>query len=200
MSNTSLNQENISWWHHPSAIVDQGAQLGHGTKVWHFSHICGTAFIGKNCSLGQNVYVGPKVLIGDRCKIQNNVSIYDGVILEDDVFCGPSMVFTNVYNPRAAIVRKNEIRHTRVKNGATLGANCTIICGVTIGRYAFVGAGAVINKDVLDYTLMAGVPALQIGWMSEYGEQLNLPLHGNAETICKHTGKIYQLKNGRVTT
>ena len=186
----------MNYWCHESAIIDNGATLGEGTKVWHFSHVCSGAVIGERCSLGQNVFVGNRVVVGNRCKIQNNVSIYDNVTLEDDVFCGPSMVFTNVYNPRAAIVRKEEYRSTLIRKGATLGANCTVVCGVTIGRYAFIGAGAVINKDVPDYALMVGVPARQIGWMSEYGEQLDLPLSGYAETRCSQTGQRYRL-NGQ---
>ena len=186
----------MNYWCHESAIIDNGATLGEGTKVWHFSHVCSGAVIGERCSLGQNVFVGNRVVVGNRCKIQNNVSVYDNVTLEDDVFCGPSMVFTNVYNPRAAIVRKEEYRSTLIRQGATLGANCTVVCGVTIGRYAFIGAGAVINKDVLDYALMVGVPARQIGWMSEYGEQLDLPLSGYAETRCSQTGQRYRL-NGQ---
>lgn len=184
---------------HPSAIVDEGAQIGEGSRVWHWVHVCGGAKIGKSVSLGQNVFVGNKVTIGDKCKIQNNVSVYDNVHLEEGVFCGPSMVFTNVYNPRALIERKNEYKDTLVKKGASLGANCTIVCGVTIGEYAFVGAGAVINKDVKPYALMVGVPAKQIGWMSQYGEKLDLPLEGEAETICPYTRAKYQLKNGQVT-
>ena len=178
---------------HPSAIVDEGAQIGEGSRIWHFVHVCGGARIGKGVSLGQNVFVGNKVVIGDHCKVQNHVSIYDNVTLEEGVFCGPSMVFTNVYNPRALIERKNEYRNTLVKNGATLGANCTIVCGVTVGAYAFIGAGAVVNKDVPAYALMVGVPARQIGWMSEFGEQLDLPLQGPAETTCPHTGIRYVL-------
>ena len=160
---------------HPTAIVDQGAKIGEASRVWHWVHICGGARIGKGVSLGQNVFVGNKVVIGDHCKIQNNVSVYDNVTLEEGVFCGPSMVFTNVYNPRSLIERKSEYRDTLVKRSATLGANCTIVCGVTIGEFAFVGAGAVVNKDVKPYALMVGVPARQIGWMSEYGEQMPLP-------------------------
>ena len=186
----------MNYWCHESAIIDNGATLGEGTKVWHFSHVCSGALIGERCSLGQNVFVGHRVVIGNRCKIQNNVSIYDNVTLEDDVFCGPSMVFTNVYNPRAAIVRKEEYRSTLIRKGATLGANCTVVCGVTIGRYAFIGAGAVVNKYVPDYALMVGVPTRQIGWMSEYGEQLDLPLSGYAETRCSQTGQRYRL-NGQ---
>jgi len=181
---------------HASAIVDEGAEIGAGSRVWHFVHVCGGARIGKNVSMGQNVFIGNKVTIADNCKIQNNVSVYDNVHLEEGVFCGPSMVFTNVYNPRSLIERKDEYRDTLVKKGATLGANCTIVCGVTIGRFAFVGAGAVINKDVPDYALMVGVPGKQIGWMSEFGEQLDLPVTGNAETRCQHTGAIYRLTNG----
>lgn len=182
---------------HPSAIVDEGAQIGAGSRVWHFVHICGGAVIGTGCSFGQNVFVGNKVVIGDNCKIQNNVSVYDNVTLEEGVFCGPSMVFTNVYNPRSLIERKSEYRDTLVKKGATLGANCTIVCGSTIGRYAFIGAGAVVNKDVPDYALMVGVPARQIGWMSEHGEQLDLPLEGQATTVCSHSGQQYEL-NGKI--
>lgn len=183
---------------HPTAIIDEGAKIGAGSRIWHFVHICGGAEIGSGCSLGQNVFVGNKVKIGNNCKIQNNVSVYDNVTLEDGVFCGPSMVFTNVYNPRALIERKNEYRDTLVKTGATLGANCTIVCGVTIGRFAFVGAGAVVNKDVPDYALAVGVPARQIGWISEYGEQLNLPLYGEGRAVCPHSGGVYLLADGIV--
>ncbi len=181
---------------HPSAIVDEGAQIGAGSRVWHFAHVCAGARIGQGVSLGQNVFVGNQVVIGDRCKIQNNVSVYDGVTLEDGVFCGPSMVFTNVYNPRALIERKSEYRATRVKTGATLGANCTIVCGVTIGEYAFIGAGTVINRDVPAYALMVGVPARQIGWMSEFGERLALPVQGQGGAVCPQTGARYVL-NGQ---
>lgn len=183
---------------HPSAIVDEGAQIGDGSRVWHFVHVCGGAHIGKGVSLGQNVFVGNAVVIGDLCKIQNNVSVYDNVTLEEGVFCGPSMVFTNVYNPRSLIERKSEYRNTLVKKGATLGANCTIVCGTTIGEYAFVGAGAVVTKDVPPYALVVGVPARQIGWMSEFGDQLNLPLQGSAETHCRHTGARYILVGSRI--
>ncbi|WP_029415030.1 acyltransferase [Brevundimonas bacteroides] len=186
------------YFRHPSAIVDDGAQIGEGSRVWHFAHVCSGAVIGQGVSLGQNVFVGNRVLIGDRCKIQNNVSVYDNVTLEEGVFCGPSMVFTNVYNPRALIERKDQYRDTRVGKGATLGANCTIVCGVTIGAYAFIAAGAVITRDVPDFALMAGVPARQLGWMSAYGERLDLPLEGSAETTCPHTGEHYQLFEGRV--
>jgi len=183
---------------HDTAIVDEGAQIGEGSRVWHWVHICGGAQIGRNCSFGQNVFVGNKVTIGDNCKVQNNVSVYDNVHLEEGVFCGPSMVFTNVYNPRSLIERKDEYVDTIVRKGASLGANCTIVCGATVGEFAFIGAGAVINKDVPAYALMVGVPAKQIGWMSEYGEQLDLPLNGDAETTCPHTGARYTLRDGRV--
>ncbi|GGY27490.1 UDP-2-acetamido-3-amino-2,3-dideoxy-D-glucuronate N-acetyltransferase [Rhodanobacter panaciterrae] len=183
----------MGFYQHPSAIVDEGAQIGEGSRVWHFVHVCGGAHIGAGVSLGQNVFVGNKVSIGDRCKIQNNVSVYDDVTLEEGVFCGPSMVFTNVYNPRSLIERKDEYRNTLVKKGATLGANCTIVCGITIGEFAFVGAGAVVNKDVPAYALMVGVPARQIGWMSEFGEQLKLPLQGTSEAVCARTGVRYVL-------
>lgn len=183
---------------HPSAIVDEGAQIGEGSRVWHFVHVCGGAKIGKNVSMGQGVFVGNKVTIGDNCKIQNNVSVYDNVHLEEGVFCGPSMVFTNVYNPRSLIERKDEYRDTLVKKGATLGANCTIVCGVGIGEYAFIGAGAVVNKDVAPYALMVGVPAKQVGWMSEFGEQLDLPIEGEGEARCPYTSVIYRLNNGQV--
>jgi len=181
---------------HPSAIVDQGAQIGEGSRVWHFAHVCAGAKIGKGVSLGQNVFVGNKVTIGDRCKVQNNVSIYDNVTLEEGVFCGPSMVFTNVYNPRAFIERKAEYKDTLIKKGATLGANCTIVCGVTVGEYAFIGAGAVVNKNVKPYALMVGVPARQVGWMSQFGEQIPLPVTGQGQYTCPHTAQKYQLTSG----
>ena len=181
---------------HTTAIVDAGAQIGSGSRVWHWVHICGGARIGNDCSFGQNVFVGNKVVIGNNVKVQNNVSVYDGVEIEDDVFCGPSMVFTNVYNPRSAVSRKDEYRRTLVRRGATLGANCTIICGTVVGEYAFVAAGAVINRDVKPFALMAGVPARQTGWMSRFGERLALPLVGNASATCAHTGDLYQLTDG----
>ncbi len=183
---------------HESAVVDDGAQIGAGSRVWHFVHICGGAKIGEGVSLGQNVFVGNKVVIGDRCKVQNNVSVYDNVTLEEGVFCGPSMVFTNVYNPRSLIERKDEYRNTLVKRGASLGANCTVVCGVTIGEFAFVGAGAVITANVPDYALMVGIPARQIGWMSAYGERLQLPLAGDEAAVCPHTGEIYRLHGAQV--
>lgn len=189
----------MSYQVHPSAIIDDGAEIGDGSRVWHFVHICGGARVGKNVSMGQNVFVGNKVVIGDNCKIQNNVSVYDNVILEEGVFCGPSMVFTNVYNPRSLIERKDEYLDTLVKRGATLGANSTIVCGVTIGEFAFVGAGAVVNNDVLPYALMVGVPARQIGWMSEYGEQLDLPLSGSGEAVCARSGVRYSLDGQNLT-
>lgn len=189
----------MSFYQHETAIVDDGAQIGEDSRVWHFVHVCGGAKIGKGVSLGQNVFVGNRVVIGDHCKVQNNVSVYDNVFLEEGVFCGPSMVFTNVYNPRSLIERKDQYRDTLVKKGATLGANCTIVCGITIGAYAFVGAGAVVNKNVPAYALMVGVPAKQIGWMSEFGEQLDLPLQGQAQVTCSHTGAVYQLDGTTLT-
>lgn len=187
----------MSYAAHPSAIIDAGAQIGAGTRIWHWVHVSAQARIGQCCSLGQNVYVGNDVVIGNNVKIQNNVSVYDAVTLEDDVFCGPSMVFTNVYNPRAAVTRKDEYRRTVIQQGATLGANCTVVCGHTVGAYSFVGAGAVVNKDVPAYALVVGVPARQIGWVSQYGEQLDLPLTGNASAACAHTGQRYVLTSGQ---
>ena len=186
----------MSYTAHPSAIIDDGAHIGEGTRIWHWVHVSTGARIGDRCSLGQNVYVGSDVNVGNNVKIQNNVSVYDAVTIEDDVFCGPSMVFTNVYNPRSAVTRKNEYRSTLIKRGATLGANCTIVCGTTVGEYAFVGAGAVVNKDVPAYALMVGVPARQLGWMSRFGERLALPLAGSATALCEHTGERYQLRAG----
>ena len=185
----------MSYRVHPSAIIDDGAQIGENSRIWHFVHVCSGAVIGSDVSLGQNVFVGNKVVIGDRCKVQNNVSVYDNVTLEEGVFCGPSMVFTNVHNPRGLIERKDQYRDTLVKKGATLGANCTIVCGVDIGEYAFVAAGAVITKNVKPYALMAGVPARQIGWMSQYGEQIPLPLAGEGEYVCPHTAQRYRLND-----
>lgn len=179
---------------HPTAIVDEGANIGEGTRIWHWVHICGGANIGELCTFGQNVFVGNRVVIGNNVKIQNNVSVYDNVTLEDDVFCGPSMVFTNVYNPRSAVSRKEEYRNTYVGRGATLGANCTIVCGISIGRYAFIGAGAVVLENVADFALIVGVPAKRVGWMSRYGERLEFPLEGNGEAVCRHTGDRYVLQ------
>ncbi len=189
----------LDYFAHPSAIIDPGANIGAGSRIWHFVHICATAHIGRNVSIGQNGFIGNKVTIGDGCKIQNNISIYDNVTLENDVFCGPSMVFTNVHNPRAAIDRKHAYRDTLVKRGATLGANSTIVCGTTIGQYAFVGAGAVVTRDVAAYALVMGVPARHVGWISAFGERLPLPLTGNAETICPHTGDRYVLSDNGLT-
>ena len=182
---------------HPTAVVDSGARIGEGTRIWHWVHVCGGASIGANCSLGQNVFVGDKVAIGNNVKIQNGVSVYDNVTLEDDVFCGPSMVFTNVYNPRSAVSRRSEYRDTLVRRGATLGANSTIVCGVTVGEYAFVGAGSVVNRDVPDFALVVGVPARQIGWMSRFGERLDLPVSGHGQTVCPRTGDRYVLSGSR---
>ncbi len=184
---------------HPSAIVDDGASIGAGTRVWHWTHVCSGAVVGSGCSLGQNVFVGATARIGNNVKIQNNVSVYDDVVLEDDVFCGPSVVFTNVYNPRAAVSRKAEYRATRIGRGATLGANSTIVCGVTVGRYAFVAAGAVVNRDVQDYALVAGVPARHVGWMSEFGERLSFAEAGEGATAqCPGTGTLYAIANGKI--
>lgn len=187
------------YFKHETAIVDEGAEIGEGSRIWHWVHVCGGARIGKGVSLGQNVFVGNNVVIGDQCKVQNNVSIYDNVFLEDGVFCGPSMVFTNVYNPRSLIERKNQYLDTIVRKGATLGANCTIVCGIEIGAYAFIGAGAVVNKDVKAYALMVGVPARHVGWMSEFGEQLDLPLTGSAEAYCTNAGDRYLLREDEVS-
>ena len=183
---------------HPSAIVDAGARLGDGCRVWHFAHISAGARIGRDCTFGQGVYVGNDVSIGDNVKVQNNVSVYDAVTLEADVFCGPSMVFINVVNPRSAVPRKDQYRRTLVKRGATLGANCTVVCGTTIGEHAFVGAGAVVNRDVPDFALMVGVPARRIGWMSRHGERLELPASGAGEASCPATGERYRLSGERV--
>jgi UDP-2-acetamido-3-amino-2,3-dideoxy-glucuronate N-acetyltransferase len=184
---------------HETAIIDDGAQIGEGSRIWHWVHVCGGAKIGRDVSLGQNVFVGNRVIIGDHCKVQNNVSVYDNVTLDEGVFCGPSMVFTNVYNPRSLIERKDEYLSTLVKKGVTLGANCTIVCGVTIGEHAFIGAGAVINKDVKPYALMVGIPAKQKGWMSKYGEKLELPLTGNLKITCPNTETTYTLSGDRIT-
>jgi len=179
---------------HATALVDEGASIGAHSRIWHWVHICGGAVIGERCSFGQNVFVGNRVRIGNNVKIQNNVSVYDNVTLEDDVFCGPSMVFTNVYNPRSAVSRKDEYRDTVVEQGSTLGANCTIVCGTRIGHHAFVGAGAVVNRDVKPFALMVGVPARQAGWMSAHGERVELPLQGAGTWTCPCTGDRYELQ------
>tara|TARA_B100001287_G_C22593322_1_gene486778 strand:- start:222 stop:821 length:600 start_codon:yes stop_codon:yes gene_type:complete len=194
--NKKYNYEKV--FIHETSYIDNNVSIGQGTKIWHYSHVLSDCKIGENCSFGQNVMIGPKVDIGNNVKIQNNVSVYEGVTLEDEVFCGPSCVFTNVSNPRSKIIRKSEYKKTLVKRGVTLGANCTVICGITIGEFAFIGAGAVVSKNVPAYALMIGIPATQVGWMSEYGEKLDLPLSGNAETICKNTNQKYLLKDGIV--
>lgn len=178
---------------HESSVVDSGAVTGSGCKIWHFCHVCSGARLGSDVTLGQNVFVGSAAVIGNRCKIQNNVSVYDNVIMEDEVFCGPSVVFTNVHNPRAAVDRKSQYRRTLVRRGASLGANSTIVCGVTIGAFAFIGAGAVVTKNVPDYALIVGVPGEHVGWMSEFGERLDLPLNGSGKTVCPNTGSVYKL-------
>ncbi len=188
----------MAYMAHETAIIDAGAQIGDNTRIWHWVHICAGARIGRDCSLGQNVFIGSKVIIGNNVKIQNNVSVYDNVTLEDDVFCGPSMVFTNVYNPRSHVSRKHEYRDTVVRRGATLGANCTIVCGVTIGKYAFIAAGAVVNRDVPAYALVVGVPARHIGWMNEHGERLDLPLDGDGQATCAATGARYRMMDSIV--
>ena len=182
---------------HATAIIDDGASIGDGTRVWHWVHVSAGARIGEHCSLGQNVFIGGDAVVGDNVRIQNNVSVYDRVTLEDDVFCGPSMVFTNVLNPRAAVARKHAYQPTVVRRGATLGANCTIVCGCTVGRHAFVGAGAVVTKDVPDFALVVGVPAQHVGWMSRHGERLDLPLQGDGNAFCPSTGERYLLRGGR---
>jgi len=186
----------MSYFVHDTAIVEEGVQIGSGTRVWHWTHVCSGASIGVNCVLGQNVYVGGRARIGNNVKIQNNVSVYDNVTLEDDVFCGPSMVFTNVLNPRSAISRKSEYKDTVVKTGATLGANCTIVCGNVVGRYAFIGAGSVVTRDVPDFALVMGVPARHVGWVSRAGVRLDLPLEGDGEAVCPHSGERYIVKGG----
>jgi len=186
----------MSFFIHSTALADEGCEIGEGTKVWHFSHIMPGCVIGNNCNIGQNVVISPQVKLGNNVKVQNNVSIYTGVICEDDVFLGPSMVFTNVINPRSAVVRKNEYRSTLVKKGASIGANATIVCGHNIGEYAFVGAGAVITKEVKPYALVVGNPARQIGWVSEYGHRLHFDQEGYA--VCPETQQRYQLINNSV--
>ena len=182
---------------HETAIVDAPADIGEGTKIWHFSHLMPNCKLGKNCNIGQNVVVSPNVVLGNNVKVQNNVSIYEGVTCEDDVFLGPSMVFTNVINPRSAVNRKNEYLKTKVKKGATIGANATIVCGHDIGEFAFIGAGAVITKEVLDYALVVGNPAKQIGWMSEFGHRLHFDENGSA--TCEESGEKYRLEDNKVS-
>lgn len=188
----------MSHYQHETAVVDEGASIGEGSRLWHFVHVCAGAEIGRDVTLGQNVFVAGGARIGDGCRIQNNVSIYDGVVLEERVFAGPSAVFTNVVNPRAGIERKHEFRPTLVRAGASLGANCTILCGVTIGRYAFVAAGAVVTRDVRPFALAVGAPARQAGWMSRHGERLDLPVEGDGEAACPATGEIYRLRSGEL--
>lgn len=189
-----------NYYKHETAIVDEGAEIGDDCRIWHWVHISGGAKVGTKCSFGQNVYVGNRVQIGNNVKIQNNVSVYDNVFLEDDVFCGPSMVFTNVYNPRSAVVRKDEYMDTVVRKGATIGANATIVCGVELGEFCFIAAGAVVNKNVKPFALMAGVPAKQIGWMSKFGEQIKLPLEGEGEWVCSKSGTTYVLEGKNVSS
>ncbi len=188
---------NKTFFAHETAVIDEGAVIGKGTKIWHFSHIMSNCTIGNNCNIGQNVVVSPQVVLGSNVKVQNNVSIYTGVICEDDVFLGPSMVFTNVINPRSAIKRQDQYLETIVKKGASIGANATIVCGNDIGEYAFVGAGAVVTKEVLPYALVVGNPSKQIGWISEYGHRLSFDEQGYA--LCLESKEKYQLKNNSVT-
>jgi UDP-2-acetamido-3-amino-2,3-dideoxy-glucuronate N-acetyltransferase len=189
-------ENEFRYFAHPTAVIEEGCEIGEGTHIWHFSHLMPNCKIGKNCNLGQNVVVSPGVILGNRVKVQNNVSIYTGVICEDDVFLGPSMVFTNVVNPRSAVSRKNEFKETLVKRGASIGANATIVCGNTIGEFAFIGAGAVVTRSVLPYALVIGNPARQTGWMSEYGQKLIFNSEGIA--VCKESGEIYEMKNNSV--
>ncbi len=191
-----MSNETNQFYVHPSSYVDEGVQIGKGTKIWHFCHIMAPSVVGENCNMGQNVVVSPDVKLGNNVKVQNNVSIYTGVECEDDVFLGPSMVFTNVYNPRSAVSRKNEYRRTLVKTGATIGANATIVCGIEIGRFAFIGAGAVINRNVPDFALMVGNPGRQIGWMSKHGHRLHFDESSKAQ--CPETGQWYEKKDGKV--
>lgn len=189
--------ENKNYFSHETAVIDEGCQIGAGTKIWHFSHLMPGCIIGENCNIGQNVVISPQVELGRNVKVQNNVSIYTGVVCEDDVFLGPSMVFTNVINPRSAINRKNEYARTLVKKGASIGANATIVCGHDIGRFAFIGAGAVVTKNVPDYALVMGNPAKQSGWMSEYGHKLKFDKEGLA--VCPESNETYKLTSGHVT-
>ncbi len=189
--------EKHNYFSHPTAVIDEGCSIGEGTKIWHFSHLMSGCRLGKNCNLGQNVVVSPGVELGNNVKVQNNVSIYTGVSCEDDVFLGPSMVFTNVINPRSAVNRKSEYAKTHVGKGASIGANATIVCGHDIGKFAFIGAGAVVTKNVPDYALVIGNPSRQTGWMSEYGHKLEFDANGNA--TCKESGERYKLENNQVT-
>ena len=191
-----MSESELNYFKHESSYIDEPCTIGQGTKIWHFSHIMAHSSIGENCNIGQNVVVSPKVVLGRNVKVQNNVSIYTGVVCEDDVFLGPSMVFTNVINPRSAVVRRDEYQQTLVKKGTSIGANATIVCGVTIGIYAMIGAGAVVTKDIPDYALVVGNPSRQIGWVSEYGERLNFDSSNKA--ICKTTGSVYELADGKV--
>ncbi len=185
-----------TYFAHETAVIDEGCRIGEGTKIWHFSHVMTGAVIGKKCNLGQNVVVSPDVVLGDNVKVQNNVSIYTGVICEDDVFLGPSMVFTNIVNPRSAVIRRDQYLETRVGKGASIGANATIICGNPIGAYAFIGAGAVVTREVLPYALVIGNPSRQVGWMSEYGHRLEFREDGTA--LCPESGDRYEMKNNQV--
>ena len=189
--------DDVKYYAQSTSIIDDGALIGSGTKIWHWTHICSGSKIGNNCSLGQNVFISSNVRIGNNVKIQNNVSVYDNLIIEDDVFCGPSMVFTNVINPRSEISRKHEYKNTLIKKGASLGANCTIVCGVVIGEYAFIGAGAVVTTNVKPYSLFLGVPAVHKGWISAFGEKIDL--NGSGKWNCIKTGDIYELKDGEMT-
>lgn len=185
----------MSYFAHETAVIDGNCQIGEGTKIWHFSHVMSNSVMGKNCNLGQNVVVSPDVILGDGCKVQNNVSIYTGVKCENNVFLGPSMVFTNVMNPRSGVNRKEEYRETVLKEGTSVGANATIVCGINLGRFSFIGAGAVVIKEVPDYALVVGNPARQIGWMSEFGEKL---VFENGKAICPGNGEVYLLENDKV--
>lgn len=186
----------MKYFAHETAVIDEGCTIGEGTKIWHFSHIMSNSVLGKNCNVGQNVVISPEVVLGSNVKVQNNVSIYTGVTCEDDVFLGPSMVFTNVINPRSAVVRKNEYLKTTVRKGTSIGANATIVCGNDLGEYCFIGAGTVITKEVLPYALMVGNPGRHIGWMSKHGHRLDFNATGTA--TCPESGDAYELKNGRV--
>lgn len=192
-----MENQTPAYYVHPSSYVDEGVVIGNGTKVWHFCHLMGPSELGENCNLGQNVVLSPQVRLGRNVKVQNNVSLYTGVECEDDVFLGPSMVFTNVYNPRSAVSRKHEYRRTLVREGATIGANATIVCGIEIGRFAFIGAGALVNRNVPDFALIVGNPGRQIGWMSRQGQRLKFDENGEAR--CPESGQLYRLENGAVS-